>query len=313
MGAVRGQAARSGRPWQQARARPAEPVRSDARSVRARRASRSTSPRNWCCPPRPSTPIAEIEALVAERGQQLDFEPMDYGAILGLEAGTGSLGGALAANLSGPRRIKAGAARAIISSACLAVSGRGEAFKSGGRVVKNVTGYDLCKLIAGSWGTLAAMVDVTIKTLPKPETEETVVVAGLDDARAAQAMAAAMGSSCDVSAAAHLPKNVVMRFDGIHAVEGATVFRLEGVAPSSAPSQDGAGRVVEAVRSGRSRRRKRIRARCGGACATPSRSGRARHRATGRCGASPPRRPAAMSLRRCCRTTRNGSLTGPAV
>jgi glycolate oxidase FAD binding subunit len=177
------------------------------------------------------TPIAEIETLVAERGQQLDFEPMDYGPVLGFEAGAGSLGGALAANLSGPRRIKAGAARDHFLGVS-AVSGRGEAFKSGGRVVKNVTGYDLCKLLAGSYGTLAAMIDVTIKTLPKPETEETVMVAGLDDAHAAQAMAAAMGSSCDVSAAAHLPKTVAMSFDGIHAGEGATIFRLEGVAPS---------------------------------------------------------------------------------
>lgn len=177
------------------------------------------------------TPIAEIEALVAERGQQLDFEPMDYGPILGLGVGAGSLGGTLAANLSGPRRIKAGAARDHFLGVS-AVSGRGEAFKSGGRVVKNVTGYDLCKLVAGSWGTLAAMIDVTIKTLPKPETEETVVVAGLDDARAAQAMAAAMGSSCDVSAAAHLPKSVAMGFDGIHMPNGATAFRLEGVGPS---------------------------------------------------------------------------------
>src|SRR5690242_14059158 len=134
------------------------------------------------------TPIAEIEALVAERGQQLDFEPMDYGPVLSLDAGAGSLGGTLAANLSGPRRIKAGAARDHFLGAS-AVSGRGEAFKSGGRVVKNVTGYDLCKLLAGSYGTLAAMIDVTIKTLPRPETEASVVVAGLDDTRAAQAMA----------------------------------------------------------------------------------------------------------------------------
>ena len=177
------------------------------------------------------TPIAEIEALVAERGQQLDFEPMDYGPVLGFDPGSGSLGGALAANLSGPRRIKAGAARDHFLGVS-AVSGRGEAFKSGGRVVKNVTGYDLCKLLAGSWGTLAAMIDVTIKTLPRPETEASVVVAGLDDARAAQAMAAAMGSSCDVSAAAHLPRNTVMNLDGLYMVEAATVFRLEGVAPS---------------------------------------------------------------------------------
>src|SRR5438093_870724 len=92
-----------------------------------------------------------------------------------------------------------------------AVSGRGETFKSGGRVVKNVTGYDLCKLMAGSFGTLAAMTEVTIKVLPRPETEATVVVAGLEDATAVRAMAAAMGSPCDVSGAAHLPATVAAR------------------------------------------------------------------------------------------------------
>ncbi len=86
------------------------------------------------------------------------------------------------------------------------MSGRAETFKSGGRVVKNVTGYDLCKLLAGSFGTLAAMTEVTIKVLPRPETEATVLMLGLDDARANQAMSAAMASSCDVSAAAHLPR-----------------------------------------------------------------------------------------------------------
>ncbi len=116
---------------------------------------------------RAGTPIAEIEALVASRGQQLAFEPMDYGPILGGPAGAGSLGGALAANLSGPRRIKAGAARDHFLGFS-AVSGRGETFKSGGRVVKNVTGYDLCKVLAGSFGTLAAMTEVTIKVLPAP-------------------------------------------------------------------------------------------------------------------------------------------------
>ena len=177
------------------------------------------------------TPLAEIEALVAQKNQQLEFEPMDYGPLLGVAPDAGSLGGALAANLSGPRRIKSGAARDHFLGVS-AISGRGEAFKSGGRVVKNVTGYDLCKLLAGSFGTLAAMTDVTIKTLPKPETEESVVVAGLDDARASEAMSAAMASSCDVSAAAHLPRGLVMSFDGLHVVEAATVFRLEGVAPS---------------------------------------------------------------------------------
>ena len=121
------------------------------------------------------TPLAEIEALVAASKQELAFEPMDYGPLLGTATGAATIGGVLAANLSGPRRIKAGAARDHFLG-FTAVSGRGETFKSGGRVVKNVTGYDLCKLIAGSWGTLAAMTDVTIKTLPRAETEATVLV-----------------------------------------------------------------------------------------------------------------------------------------
>ena len=177
------------------------------------------------------TPLAEIETLVASKGQQLAFEPMDYGPVLGGPADAGSLGGALAANLSGPRRIKAGAARDHVLGFS-AVSGRAETFKSGGRVVKNVTGYDLCKVLAGSYGTLAAMIEVTIKVLPCPETEETVLVRGLDDARANAAMSAAMTSSCDASAAAHLPRSAAMHFAGRHGNEAATAFRLEGVAPS---------------------------------------------------------------------------------
>jgi glycolate oxidase FAD binding subunit len=100
--------------------------------------------------------------------------------------------------------------------------------------VKNVTGYDLCKLLAGSHGTLAAMTEVTIKTLPRPETEATVMVLGLDDAAAIRAMSEALASNCDVSAAAHLPAALVMFFDGLHVIQAATVFRLEGVAPSVA-------------------------------------------------------------------------------
>jgi glycolate oxidase FAD binding subunit len=100
--------------------------------------------------------------------------------------------------------------------------------------VKNVTGYDLCKLIAGSWGTLAAMTDVTVKVLPRAETEASVLVMGLDDARACEAMAAAMGSSCDVSGAAHLPDHIASFFTGVPKPEATTALRLEGVAPSVA-------------------------------------------------------------------------------
>ena len=182
------------------------------------------------------TPLAEIEALVADNGQQLAFEPMDLGPLLGRPAGRGSIGGTLATNLAGPRRIKAGAARDHFLG-FTAVSGRGETFKSGGRVVKNVTGYDLAKLMAGSWGTLAVMTDVTIKVLPRPETEESLLILGLDDAAAARVMALAMGSAAEVSAAAHLPASVAARLPAMSlAVAGRaiTALRLEGVPPSIA-------------------------------------------------------------------------------
>ena len=178
------------------------------------------------------TPLAEIETLVTASRQELAFEPMDYGPLLDGASGAGTIGGAIAANLSGPRRIKAGAARDHFLG-FTAVSGRGETFKSGGRVVKNVTGYDLCKLMAGSWGTLAAMTDVTIKTLPKAETEQSILVMDLDDATARKVMTATMGSFADVSAAAHLPAPVAARMPETASLQsGATAFRLEGVAPS---------------------------------------------------------------------------------
>jgi glycolate oxidase FAD binding subunit len=183
---------------------------------------------------RAGTPLAEIEETVAASAQELAFEPMDYGPLLGIAPGSGTIGGALAANLSGPRRIKAGAARDHFLGVS-AVSGRGETFKSGGRVVKNVTGYDLCKLLAGSWGTLAAMTDVTIKTLPRAEAEETVLLLNLDDAAAGKAMTAAMTSFADVSAAAHVPAPIMPRIAEVASAGGAvTAFRLEGVAPSVA-------------------------------------------------------------------------------
>lgn len=178
------------------------------------------------------TPIAEIEAEVDAANQRLEFEPLDYGPLLGLKAGQGTLGGVVACNLSGPRRLKQGAARDHVLG-LTAVSGRAEIFKSGGRVVKNVTGYDLSKGMTGSYGTLAVMTDITIKVLPKAETEATLVLRGLDDAAAAGAMSAAMGSSAEVSAAAHLPHYVAGRvIDGMLGNEPATLLRLEGFGPS---------------------------------------------------------------------------------
>src|SRR5690242_1755772 len=187
---------------------------------------------------RAGTPVATIEELVGAKGQQLAFEPMDYSPLLAGARGRGTIGGTLAANLSGPRRLKAGAARDHFLGFS-AVSGRGETFKSGGRVVKNVTGYDLSKLIAGSWGTLAAMTDVTLKTLPKAEREETLLVEGLDDAAAVRAMTLAMRSPIDVSGAAHLPAVLAVRAsDSLPAGRAATLLRLEGVEPSVAHRRD---------------------------------------------------------------------------
>jgi glycolate oxidase FAD binding subunit len=182
---------------------------------------------------RAGTKLAEIEALVAASGQELAFEPMDFGPLLGTAPGTATVGGVLSVNASGPRRIKAGAARDHFLGFS-AVSGRGEMFKSGGRVVKNVTGYDLCKLMAGAFGTLGAMTDVTIKVLPRAETEQTLLVPGLGAARAAEAMMQAMASSCEVSGAAHLPAGIVARLPGLPDGTALTALRLEGVAPSVA-------------------------------------------------------------------------------
>jgi glycolate oxidase FAD binding subunit len=143
----------------------------------------------------------------------------------------------IGAGLAGPRRIKAGGARDHLLGAH-AVSGFGDSFKAGGRVVKNVTGYDLCKLLAGSWGTLAVMTEVTLKVMPRPESERTVLLRGLDDVAANRAMNAALGSPFDVSGAAHLPGTALRATDGPLGEIGApdqslTLLRLEGITSSA--------------------------------------------------------------------------------
>ena len=182
------------------------------------------------------TPLGEIDARLAAARQMLAFEPPDYGPLLGAAAAAATIGGVLACNLSGPRRVTAGAARDHFLGA-KGVSGRGEAFVCGGRVVKNVTGYDMCKLLAGSWGTLAAMTEVTIKTVPAPEDTRTVLILGLDDAAAIGALGRAARSRCGVSGLAHLPASAAAR-SGLPEVAGAgaavTALRVEGPGPSTA-------------------------------------------------------------------------------
>ena len=161
--------------------------------------------------------LDDIEKLLAKNNQYLAFEPPDYSKLLNSKH-SGTIGGMVACNLSGPRRLKAGAMRDHILG-LTAISGRGEIFKAGARVVKNVTGYDVPKLMAGSYGTLAAFTSVIIKVLPKPEAEETILINGLDDSEAVQVMSTAMQSSAEVSAAAHVPNQ-------------GTYLRLEGIQPS---------------------------------------------------------------------------------
>ena len=194
---------------------------------------------------RAGTPIAEIEALLADNGQEMQFEPIDYGPLHGGDRGAGTIGGVLSCNLAGPRRLKAGAARDHVLGVRL-VTGRGEAIKSGGRVVKNVTGYDLSKGVTGAYGTLGVLTEATIKVLPRSETETTLAVRGLTDEAATAAMAAAMGSSAEVSGAAHLPERVASRVaDGALGTQAATLFRLEGFPSSVAARTDALERLLE--------------------------------------------------------------------
>jgi glycolate oxidase FAD binding subunit len=194
-------------------------------------------------------PLADVQSLIDSKNQQFAFEPMDTSALLGV-SGNGTIGGMIGAGLAGPRRIKAGGARDHLLGAH-AVSGFGDSFKTGGRVVKNVTGYDLCKLLAGSWGTLAVMTEVTLKVMPKPESERTLVLSGLDDMTANRAMTAALGSPYDVSGAAHLPSSVFGSATGALARLGATgravtLLRLEGIAASVADRAGSLGKALAA-------------------------------------------------------------------
>jgi glycolate oxidase FAD binding subunit len=175
------------------------------------------------------TPLAEIEALLAENGQQLAFEPPDFSLLYHAPVGRGTIGGAIACNLAGPRRPFAGAARDHVLG-IRAVSGRGEVFASGGRVVKNVTGYDMSKLLTGSFGTLAVLSRVTLKVLPRADAIRTVLLFGLGPEEATAKMAEVTVGGWDISAAAHVPGTLAgrSRVNYVAAARSVTAFRIEG-------------------------------------------------------------------------------------
>jgi glycolate oxidase FAD binding subunit len=192
---------------------------------------------------RAGTPLADVEAALAENGQMMSFEPMDHRPVMGT-SGEPTIGGVFAANVSGPRRIVTGAARDSLLGVRF-VNGRGEIVKAGGRVMKNVTGLDLVKLLAGSHGTLGLLTEVTFRVPPRPKAEETIVISGLNDAEAANAMAAAMAQPVEVSGAAHLPLTVTGKFLGGKLPESeATVLRIEGL-PGSVEAR--AAKLVSAM------------------------------------------------------------------
>ena len=183
-----------------------------------------------------ATPLTAIDRALATAGQMLAFEPSDWRGLLGAVHGSQTLGGVIACNLSGPRRIKAGSARDHFLG-FTAVSGRAETFKAGGKVVKNVTGYDLPKLMAGSYGTLAALAEVTMKVLPRPETAATVLVCGVAPEGSVGLLSAALGSPHEVSGAAYLPPGTP-RSSPLPSAIGVVALRIEGPVPSVAYRRD---------------------------------------------------------------------------
>ena len=188
---------------------------------------------------RPGESLAAIAAALDEHGQMLAFEPPDWRALLG-SSGEQTLGGVIACNLAGSRRVRSGSPRDYLLGFS-AVNGFGEAWKAGGKVVKNVTGYDMAKLQAGAFGTLSVLTELTLKVVPKPETACTLVLRGLADEAAIRALANALNSPFEVSGAAHLPAAIAARSSAgavSRARSAATLLRLEGPRPSVAYRAD---------------------------------------------------------------------------
>jgi glycolate oxidase FAD binding subunit len=203
-------------------------------STKAMRGVTLYEPSEMVMAARAGTALTQIEAELSDRGQMLAFEPIDLGPLAGGEPGQATIGGVFATNASGARRISIGAARDHLLG-LRGVNGRGEVFKSGGRVMKNVTGYDLCRGLSGSWGTLAVLTEVTFKVLPAPEDTATIILLGLPDEFAVEALCTAMASPFEVSGAVHLQPALVARLEheGLrNQGKAVTALRVENFAKS---------------------------------------------------------------------------------
>lgn len=200
------------------------PILADAElTLEALRGVEDYDPEELVIRARAGTPLAEVEGLLAERAQMLAFEPFDLALWSDATPGRATLGGMVAANLSGPRRLTSGAARDHVLG-FTAVSGRAELLKGGGAVVKNVTGFDLPKLMTGSLGTLAVLATLTLRVVPRPPVEQSLLFQGLADEPAHRLMTSALGTAAGVSCAAHMP--------ALDRARSITALRLEGFGPS---------------------------------------------------------------------------------
>ncbi len=189
---------------------------------------------------RPGTSVAELDALLASHSQVLAFEPPDFGPLWGEVSGRATIGGIVACNSSGPRRLRAGAARDHLLGAEL-VNGRAEVVRAGGRVVKNVTGYDLCKLLAGSFGTLGIITELTLRAVPRCRTSLSLAIPDLDCSAATRTMTELMATSSGPSALAYLPAQLGEPVQAWAENAGVVLARFEG-------SRAGAAERAEAAR-----------------------------------------------------------------
>ena len=196
---------------------------------------------------RAGTPLARVEAELAAQGQMLAFEPVDLGPVVGAAPGAGTIGAVFITNLSGARRVAGGSARDHLLGVA-GVTGNGIPFRSGGRVMKNVTGYDVARLLTGSWGTLAVLSDVTFKVLPVPEQVATILFFGLNDAIAIEALSMAMATPWEVTGAVHLQSAMARRLshpDLRGDRQAVTAIRIENFSKSIAYRT---GRLLEELK-----------------------------------------------------------------